>query len=434
MIIDKDFIAEINSMTDLSSLIGESLDLVKKGANYVAQCPFHNEKTASFTVFTKTNTYVCFGCHCKGDAIQWMRSYHNLPFAEAVKALAQRNGVDIKYVSSPTNAQNSDLDKEKKAQGRQYAILEYARSIYHNGLNKAPTYKNYLLGKRGFTEEIINKFQLGAVAKGIYPFVSKRYPLIDDLLDSGLFAKDRTNENKFYDRFRYRIMIPIENEHSKLIAFAGRIVGESESSASKYLNSPDTSLFSKGKELYALSHAKPFIRKDKTAIIVEGYFDVISLHQFGEQRAVSSMGTALTRDQLKKIFKHADKLYFAYDGDAAGRKAAQVNASLFLEAMSDKKSAYFVFLPAEHDPDSLLRKEWLDAWNVILQQAVPLSTFLHQIVFSDLHVETAEQKVVAVQRARDFISKIKNAPIFQNAVRSQLAKALQIDALLLSEK
>jgi len=432
--IDKDFIAEINSMTDLSTLVEESILLTRRGANYVANCPFHDEKTASFTVFTKSNTYMCFGCQSKGDAVQWMRSYHHLTFADAVKALAKRNGVEVKYVSSPGDIKNVVTDKDKKALARQYAILEYARSIYQNGLNKAPIYKNYLLSERGFTEETINKFQLGAVAKGIYPFVSIKYPLTELLLESGLFAKDRTNENAYYDRFRYRVMIPIENEHSKLIAFAGRTIGGESSGTSKYINSPDTNLFSKGKELYALNHAKPFIRNEKTAVVVEGYFDVISLHQYGEQRAVSTMGTALTQDQLRKIFRHADIVYFAYDADTGGQRAAQANASLFLENMNDKKSAYFIFLPSGHDPDSFLRQEGLDAWNTILKQALPLSTFLQHMVLNDLHIEIAEQKVIAVQRARDFIQKIKNAQVFQSAVTSQFAEKLQIDASLLSEK
>ena len=409
----------IRSGTDLPALIGRDVKLKRAGQNFVACCPFHEEKTPSFQVSPDKNTYRCWGCGARGDAIEWMRNKHHLSFHDAVVHLAGVCGIPL-----PVEERDSDEDKaQRKRLAALYQALKEAARVFSRGLAKSPTARAYLEQKRNLRAETIERFGIGVVAKGVVELLGGSATR-DALLGSGLAAQREGGE--IYDRFRHRIMFPIHNESGNLVGFAGRSMIEKPDKAPKYVNCPETEIFHKGRELYALHLAKPAIRAGRVAVIVEGYFDVISLHQAGDERVVAPMGTALTNLQVRRLLVHADTIVFAFDGDAAGRKAALGAAAVLLDEMKDGKMARFLLLPDGEDPDSFVRSHVLEAWHAATERAAPLSAFLADYVAHGLDRDVPESQVKAAEKAKAILARIQHAELFGRAMKAKFEEVVGV--------
>ena len=413
-----EFLARVREDADLVGIIGRDITLKKAGKAFKACCPFHGEKTPSFEVSAERNTYKCFGCSAQGDAIKWMVEFHKLPFQEAVAAVAADSGISVP---------ESKIDDSAEAQIRRNRLaslnkaLQDAARLYAGGIERSPNGHQYLTTTRGLSVETITSYQLGTVATGIVELLAKRHDP-ETLIDSGLAI--RAEDGRLFDRFRNRIMIPIYNESAALIGFAGRSMIEKPDRTPKYLNSPETELFHKGNELYALNVAKPAIRSARHAIVVEGYFDVLTAHQAGDCRVVAPMGTALTNTQARRLFSHADTVTFAFDGDKPGRSAALRASAVVLEEMRDGKTVQFMFLPEGSDPDQLIRTYGLDAWSHALDAAYPLSRFLADYVKHGLDMDVPESQVRAAEKARKILARVREAALYKQALTAQFERTI----------
>ncbi|MFC6478639.1 DNA primase [Pseudomonas asuensis] len=402
---------DVRERVNLVELIGKTVKLKRSGANrYVGCCPFHDEKTPSFNISTEKNLYKCYGCPARGDAIQWMMSHHNLTFHDAVIQLSTLAGMEL---PATIGSREENIERRQHLASL-YQALKTAERIYIRGLDKSAAARRYLEQNRGLSSQTIQEFGLGVVATGVVSYMTSTPHVA--LVESGL-ACERDDKTVF-DRFRHRIMIPIRNEVGNLIGFAGRSLVEKPDRTSKYINSPETDLFHKCRELFALHRAKPAIRAARLAVIVEGYFDVMGLHQAGENKAVAPMGTAFTSQQLDRLLPHIDTLVFAFDGDKAGRQAGLQAALLTLETLPDSKSAKFVFLPEGEDPDSFIRANGLDAWNTLIKEAIPLSSFMASYITKNLDRSVPETQVEAATKAKEILARIKQAPTFKSALQS----------------
>lgn len=411
-----DFLEHLRTQVDLVALIGQEVALKRSGKHMIGCCPFHEEKTPSFHVSPEKRSYRCYGCGAYGDAIEWVRHRQHLSFHEAVAHLANLCGVTM-----PKPENSREERQQRKHLAAHYQVLQEAARIFTRGLDKSPTARKYLHEQRGLTQETISAFGLGVVAKGIIGLLTARK---DALLAAGLAVQG--DNNAVYDLFRHRIMVPIHNENGNLIGFAGRTMSK-RADTPKYINSPETELFHKARELYGLHLAKPAITETGTAIVVEGYFDVISLHQAGERRAVAPMGTALTSPQARRLLMRADNIVLAFDGDAAGRKAALSAASILLEELTDEKTARILFLPDGEDPDSFIRTHGLEAWQHQLEQSLPLSALLSDYVSaSGIDKSIPETQVAAARRALAILAHIQRAPIYARALQASFEHLIGI--------
>ena len=412
------FLERVRSEVDLAALVERDLTLKRTGKNMVACCPFHNEKGPSFTVTPEKNTYRCYGCGAHGDAIEWMRNKHHMTFQDAVANLAELCGLAL-----PVEERNGPEDSaQRKRLAGFYQVLKDAMSIFACGLFKSSSACTYLTDKRGLTPETIERFELGVVAKGVVELLADSSSR-ETLIGSGLAAE---KDGRIFDRFRHRIMVPIHNESGNLIGFAGRSLIPDPDKTAKYINCPQTEIFHKGRELYALHHAKPAIRCGRVAVIVEGYFDVISLHQAGERRAVATMGTALTNQQARRLLVHADTIVFAFDGDAAGRKAALAAAAVMLDELKDGKVGKFLFLPDGEDPDTFVRRQGLAGWLWALEEAMPLSALLAEFVAHGLDRDMPESQVRAAEKAEAILARIRRAKLFRRAMKSKFQEVIGV--------
>lgn len=410
------FLERVRGEVDLAALIERDLKLKRTGKNMVACCPFHNEKGPSFTVTPEKNTYRCYGCGAHGDAIEWMRNKHHMTFQDAVANLAELCGLAL-----PVEERNGPEDAaHRKRLAGLYQVLKEAVCIFVRGLNKSSSARTYLVDKRGLTSETIERFELGVVAKGVVELLADSSSR-EALMGSGLAAE---KDGRIFDRFRHRIMVPIHNESGNLIGFAGRSLIADPDKAPKYINCPETEIFHKGRELYALHHAKPVIRGGRVAVIVEGYFDVISLHQAGERRAVAPMGTALTNQQARRLLVHADTIVFAFDGDAAGRKAALAACAVLLDEIKDGKTGKFIFLPDGEDPDTFVRGQGLAAWLRAIDDAMPLSVLLAEFVAHGLDRSMPESQVRAAEKAKAILARIQRAELFRRAMKAKFEEII----------
>jgi DNA primase len=416
---DKAFMQRVRNEVDLLSLIGQEISLKKIGRNYAGLCPFHQEKTASFHVDPGKKAYRCYACQAKGNAINWLRERHHMSFYEAVVHIAHLLGLPLPTANQPS--QENRQQRERFA--GLYRANQVALQFYRHGIKKSAEARHYLETVRGLTAETISRFELGVVGKGIIELLGK-HTAHSTLVESGLAAEREGCE--VYDRFRHRIMIPIHNESGSLIGFAGRTLLNNEENNPKYLNSPETAIFHKGRELYGLDKAKLAIRKAKLAICVEGYFDVISLHQAGDERAIAPMGTAITAHQLRRLLNYADTVVFAYDGDAAGRKAAISTAMMVLEALKDGQQIKFLTLPEGEDPDTFIRSKGLPSWDEALETAIPLSQFLCDVVSSNLNRDLPESQMAAGKIAQGVLNRIEQAVLFKRAMAMKFEKLIGI--------
>ena len=380
--IPQSFIQELLTRVDVVDVVGKAVKLRKAGANYQGLCPFHNEKTPSFSVSPTKQFYHCFGCGAHGSAISFLMEHHGLGFVEAVHELARDVGLTV-----PEDHSREGAEAARKA-SQQLALsqwLDQAARYYRSRLKETPAAITYLK-ERGVTGETARHFGLGYAPagwrnlEGVLPDYAA-----EDAVRAGLVIAGE--DGKRYDRFRERIMFPIRNPRGQVIGFGGRVLGQGEP---KYLNSPEGPLFSKGHELYGLFEAREGIRTSGRVLVVEGYMDVVMLHQHGCQYAVATLGTATTATHLGKLLRLADRVVFSFDGDAAGRRAAWRALENALPLLSDTKQLDFLFLPPEHDPDSFVRAEGLEAFEACVRDALPLSSFLLKELAQRADITTLE--------------------------------------------
>ena len=405
--IPESFIQELLHRVDIVDLIDSYVPLKKAGANYAACCPFHNEKTPSFTVSQTKQFYHCFGCSAHGTAIGFLMEYSGLGFVDAIKELASRVGMQV-----PEEEARRPHDGPKLTTLTE--IMARAAKYYYEQLKRSEKAIDYLK-RRGLSGEIAQRFGIGYAPdnwQGLEAaFDDYSRP---ELQQAGLVI--RNEQGRLYDRFRDRVMFPIINQKGEVIAFGGRVIGEGEP---KYLNSPETPLFEKGRELFGLPQARQALRETNTAIVVEGYMDVVALAQHGVGNAVATLGTATTATHVQKLLRQVDRIVYCFDGDSAGRKAAWRALENSLEALPAQKSIGFVFLSAQDDPDSFVRDHGKAAFERLIAQATPLSEFLLHELMSRCEMSSAEGRARLVAEAKPLLLRLQT-PL----LRLQLVKRL----------
>ena len=398
MAIPQSFIQELIARTDVVEVVGRYVQLKKGGANYMGLCPFHGEKSPSFSVSPSKQFFHCFGCGKNGNAIGFLMEHSGMNFIEAVKDLAQSYGMQV------PEDEADPQERQRAAQQRQRQVtlndvLEKAGEAYRKQLKTSPRAIDYLKG-RGLSGDIAKAFGLGYAPEGWRSLASVFADYQDPLLvESGLLISNTEDgaEEKRYDRFRDRIMFPIRNVKGECIGFGGRVMGDG---TPKYLNSPETPVFSKGRELYGLFEARTALREAGYVLVTEGYMDVVALAQSGFANAVATLGTACTTDHVQKLFRFTDAVVFSFDGDAAGRRAARKALDCALPYASDVRNVKFLFLPAEHDPDSYLREHGSEAFARLVSDATPLSRFLVDVARDGCDIDSAEGRALLASQAR----------------------------------
>ena len=408
------FIQELLNRVDIVDVVDRSVPLKKAGANYSACCPFHNEKSPSFTVSPTKQFYHCFGCGAHGTAIGFLMEHQGLSFVEAVQELAKSVGMIV-----PQEQRDTDQPQQKVMLGLQ-EILQRASNYYRQELKKSPRAIEYLKG-RGLSGKIAARFQMGYAPAGWQNLESvfDNYQA-EALKTAGLVVENE--QGRRYDRFRDRIMFPIHDQKGQVIGFGGRIMRtQGEDDGPKYLNSPETPLFQKGQELYGLFLARKPIRDAGRVLVVEGYMDVVALAQYGIEYAVAALGTATTPYHITKLMRQTDDIVFCFDGDAAGRKAAWRAAMNALPALTDGLKLSFLFLPKEHDPDSYVREYGKEAFESQMGTAVPLSQYIVQHLSEDNALQSQEDKVRFLNEAEPILKQIQ-APRLALLLRKRIAE------------
>jgi DNA primase len=408
--IPTDFIQTLLGRVDIVDVIDRSVPLKKAGANYQACCPFHSEKTPSFTVSPTKQFYHCFGCGAHGTAIGFLMEHDGKSFPEAVETLARDAGLEVPHVESPGA-------RERRAEAVDLTeMLLDAAKFYRSRLKDSPTAIEYLK-RRGLTGTVAAHFGIGYAPDGWQNLAGTFSNYADPQLEAAglVIAGD---EGKRYDRFRNRVMFPIHDTRGRVIGFGGRVLDSGEP---KYLNSPETSVFSKGNELYGLYLARNAIREAGRVLVVEGYMDVVALAQHGIEYAVATLGTSTTPIHAQKLFRMADLVVFCFDGDSAGRKAAWRALENTLPVLTDGKEARFLFLPDGQDPDDFVRGHGKAAFERAIDGATPLSEYLLSELARRHPPQTAEGRAALVAAVRPYASQI-NAPVLRALVRAQVAE------------
>lgn len=407
--IPKSFIQDLLNRLDIVDVVERHVPLKKAGANYVACCPFHNEKSPSFTVSQSKQFYHCFGCGAHGTAIGFVMEHVGLGFVEAVEELARGAGMEVPRERSPAG------EYHQKVAPDLYEVMLAATRFYREQLKQSPRAIDYLK-RRGLSGEIAAKFGIGYAPEG-WQNLSAAFPdyQSDTLTETGLVIA--SDEGKRYDRFRDRVMFPIANVRGQIIGFGGRVLDKGEP---KYLNSPETPLFEKGRELYGLFQAQKAIRAVQRVLVVEGYMDVVALAQHGVEYAVATLGTATTPYHVQKLLRMVDHIVFSFDGDKAGQKAAWRALENALPHLQDGKRISFLFLPVEHDPDSYIREFGSEAFEQRVQEAMPLSAYLLREVSAGLDLRSQEGRNQLLQRAKPLLTAIA-APATALLLRKEVA-------------
>jgi DNA primase len=409
-LIPNDFIQTLLGRVDIVEVIDRHVPLKKAGANYAACCPFHTEKSPSFTVSPSKQFYHCFGCGAHGTAIGFLMEYGGRTFPDAVDELARGAGLDVPREERPG-------ERERRAEALDLTDhLLAAAHFYRAALKESPRAIEYLKG-RGLTGEVAARFGLGYAPDAWQPLlrVFKQYE--DPMLEAaGLVIAGEGD--KRYDRFRDRIMFPIHDHRGHVIGFGGRVLDRGEP---KYLNSPETPVFSKGRELYGLFHARSAIRDAGKVVVVEGYMDVVALAQHGVEYAVATLGTATTPIHVQKLLRQTDTVVYCFDGDAAGRRAAWRALENTLPVLADGKHAKFLFLPDGEDPDDFVRKRGRAAFESALQDATPLSGFLLDELVTQFPPVSVEGQAALANASKSYLSQI-GAPILHALLRRRLAE------------
>ena len=388
--IDRAFIDQVLASTDIVELIKEKVALSKNGTNYKGLCPFHNEKTPSFNVSSNKQFYHCFGCGASGDAIKFLTEHDHLTFIEALSKLAQAANIEM-----PDSTKKNDITYN-------LFISNKKAADFYNKTLKSNNDANAYLSKRDINQTMIETFQIG-LANDSWDDLTKIFTkdkVIENALEAGLLIK---SNNKIYDRFRNRIMFPIRNSTGNIIGFGGRIFNQQD--GAKYLNSPETKLFHKSYELYGLYESKKSISQEDKVLIVEGYTDVIGLHNSGIKNCVATLGTAFTKFHFKKIIRYTNNITFCFDGDVAGKSAAWKAINNCLPELKDGVQLSLIFLPEGSDPDTFVKEEKDEFLNLI-NNAMPLSQFIIQSLKSNLDINSVEGRTAFLINAKKIIDEM----------------------------
>ena len=408
--IPESFIQELLHRIDIVDLIDKYVPLKKAGANYAACCPFHNEKSPSFTVSPSKQFYHCFGCGAHGTAIGFLMEYSGLGFVDAVRDLAQQAGLQV-----PEDEGRRQVDGPRIAALTE--IMARAARYYYDQLKRSETAIAYLK-KRGLSGEVAQRFGIGYAPDGWQNLETA----FADYQDVGLQAAGlviQNDQGRCYDRFRDRVMFPIMNQKGEIIGFGGRVLGAGEP---KYLNSPETPLFEKGREVFGLPQARAALRETGTVIVVEGYMDVVALAQHGVGNAVATLGTATTATHVQKLLRQVDRIVYCFDGDNAGRKAAWRALENSLEALPEQKTIGFVFLPEGDDPDSFVREHGREAFERLIVEALPLSEFMLRELAAQCDMTSAEGRAKLIADAKPLLLRLQT-PLLRLQLVKRLAEA-----------
>ncbi len=425
--IPQSFIQELLARVDVVDIVGRYVQLRKGGANFMGLCPFHSEKSPSFTVSPSKQFYHCFGCGKNGNAIGFLMDHAGMGFVEAVQDLAGQVGLQVPQDDiSPAERERQAAQKQKQATLTD--VLEKAGESFRKHLKASPQAIEYLK-RRGVSGETARRFGLGYAPAG-WRNLASVFAHYDDpqLEESGLVIVGE-DDGKRYDRFRDRLMFPIRNVKGECIGFGGRVFGDEKP---KYLNSPETPVFHKGRELYGLFEARTALRDMGYALVTEGYMDVVALAQLGFANAVATLGTACTRDHIHKLFRFTDAVVFSFDGDGAGRRAARKALDAALPYASDTRSVKFLFLPAEHDPDSFIREYGSEAFARYVGDALPLSRFLIEAASEGCDLGQAEGRAHMASNARPLWTALPDGAL-KRQLLGEIAELVQLDARDLSD-
>lgn len=418
MRIPEEIIAHIKAQTDIVEVVSQYVDLKKSGANYLGLCPFHSEKTPSFTVSGQKQFFHCFGCGQGGDAISFLMKRENLSYPEAIRTLAERKGIEI-----PGNREETERERRKETL---YGLNQLAMQYYYQQLLTEELPKRYL-EKRGIGYGAINHFLLGYAKDrwdGLFTFLQSKKASIEDALEIGLLAQ--SDKGKVYDRFRNRLMFPILDYRNRVIGFGGRALGDDRA---KYLNSKESVLFHKGEHLYGLQNIARDGNRDGI-LLVEGYMDTLQLFQYGFKRTVASLGTALTEEQAKLLKRYGGKVYVLYDGDSAGQRATERAVDVFSKIGIEAK---IISLDDGLDPDDYLRKNGADAMDLAIQNAYTPTTYFLQQSMRKYDLQDTEERIAFLDEATDILAKLKRAYEREEYIRS-LSKQIGISEAALHEE
>lgn len=416
--IPQSFITDLLNRVDVVEIVGRHVTLKKAGANFQGLCPFHNEKSPSFSVSPTKQFYHCFGCGAHGSAISFLMEYSGLTYVEAIEDLARSIGLTV----PKEERRPADVQKQKQALAMG-EMMERAANYYRQELKQSQRAIDYLKG-RGLSGEIAKRYSLGYAPDAWQSLEAvfgsyQQDELAKVLIEAGMVIQ---SESKRYDRFRDRVMFPIRNTKGQVIAFGGRIIDAGEP---KYLNSPETPLFSKGHTLYGLFEGRLGIRDKGYVIVCEGYMDVVALAQLGFPNAVATLGTACTSHHVRSLMRQADRIVFSFDGDAAGRRAAKRALEATLPMMADDKAVSFLFLPTEHDPDSYVRAYGQEAFEAAIRSAMPLSEYLIEVAAEEQDLKTPEGRAQTQFHAKPLIAAMP-AIALRSQILHELARRLVI--------
>lgn len=423
------FINDLLARTDIVDLVDARVKLKKQGKNHHACCPFHNEKTPSFTVNEQKQFYHCFGCGAHGNAIDFLMNFDRLDFVETIEELATMHGLEIPY---ETGTGATPIERHQRQS--LYQLMEQLAKFYRQSLNdsKSAQAREYLQ-RRGLSDEIITRFGIGFAPAG-WDNILRRFGQNPDdratLSDAGMLVTN--DKGRSYDRFRERIMFPIHDKRGRVIAFGGRVVGND---TPKYLNSPETDIFHKGRQLYGLYEAKQNNPQLTKLLVVEGYMDVVALAQFDIDYAVASLGTSTTAEHIQLMFRNTDNIICCYDGDNAGREAAWRALETALPYLNDGRQLRFMFLPDGEDPDTLIRKEGKAGFEQRMEQAQPLSTFLFDTLLPKVDLSSPDGRAKLSALALPLITQVPGETL-KLYLRQQLGQKLgllddsQLDKLI----
>ena len=421
------FIDDLLDRVDIVDVVASRIDLRKSGKNYSARCPFHDEKTPSFSVSPDKQFYYCFGCGAGGNAIGFVMDHDHMGFVDAVESLAAQCGLEVPRETRSPQENKADIRRRKL-----YDMLGEADRYYREQLRKHPEARRAVdyLKNRGLSGEVARNFGIGFAPPG-WDNLINRLCLDDDdvnlLVEGGMVIRKDDDGNRVYDRFRDRIMFPIRDTRGRTLGFGGRVLNDSKP---KYLNSPETPVFHKGRELYGLYEANRELREIHCLMVVEGYMDVVALAQFGIHNVVATLGTAATSEHLEKLFRYTPEVLFCFDGDEAGRNAARRALETCLPAMTDGRSARFLFLPEGEDPDTLVRKLGREGFEALMTEGQPLSEFLFTALIDNLNIDTPDGKARLSRKAAPLVNRMPDG-VFKQLMLKELARRtdMDIDAL-----
>jgi DNA primase len=409
-LIPERFIDELLARVDIVDVVQPRVPLKRAGREWTACCPFHDERTPSFYVSPAKQFYHCFGCGAHGSAVRFLMEYERLEFPDAVEELAQSVGLTVPHEGGDRRPREDHTDL--------YALLDAAAAFYQRALPDNAAAKAYCR-KRGLDNDTIERFRIGW-APGGWDAVKRALGTSDArvrmLEQAGMLSSG--DGGKRYDRFRERLMFPILDRRGRVIAFGGRVL---EGDGPKYLNSPETPLFHKGRELFALWQVRQANTKLERLIVVEGYMDVVSLHQAGVTQAVATLGTATTNEHAELLFRAAPDVFFCFDGDRAGRSAAWRALESVLPRMRDGRQAFFLFLPEGEDPDTLVRKEGREGFEARLKNATPLSEYFYAYLSHDVNVATLDGRARLAEHAKPLLAKLPDGA-FRDLMFAELEK------------